>query len=94
MLAKEAITNVLKHASATRIEVQLDYAPDRVTLRIADNGCGFAVAAAQGPHAGHFGITGMKERAARLQGSFLLTSAPREGTRVTITVPLTARAAD
>lgn len=88
MLAKEAITNALKHAAATDLVLNVDYSPERVVLTIADNGVGFEVAAALGPHAGHFGLTGMRERAARLQGKFAIESGPGLGTRVTVSVPL------
>ncbi len=87
MLAKEATTNVLKHAGATRLEIRVDYTEDRVTLTIEDNGRGFDVAHALGPYAGHFGLTGMKERAARLQGEFAIESKPGSGTVVTISTP-------
>lgn len=84
MLAKEATTNVLKHAGATRLEIRVDYGADAVTLTIEDNGHGFDVTHALGPHAGHFGLTGMKERAARLHGEFTIASKPGSGTVITI----------
>lgn len=88
MLAKEAITNALKHAGATRLEIEVDYTETAVTLSIRDNGCGFDVDRVLGPHAGHFGLTGMKERAARLHGEMAIVSKPGAGTTVRIATPL------
>ncbi len=88
MLAKEAITNALKHASAGDLVLRVDYSPEAVALTVADNGVGFDVPSARGPHAGHFGLTGMRERAARLQGRFAIESAPGRGTRIAVCVPL------
>jgi signal transduction histidine kinase len=90
MLAKEAVTNALKHSGGTRLEVRVDYSPGRVTLEICDDGCGFPVAEARGPHLGHFGLTGMRERAARLNASLSIESKPRQGTRIVASVPFGA----
>jgi len=84
-IAQEAVTNVVRHAAATRIDIRLDYAPDRVTMTIIDNGRGFA---GDVPSAadGHFGITGMKERAQQAGGSVTVTSKAGEGTQVHVEV--------
>jgi signal transduction histidine kinase len=58
-IVQEAITNVLKHANASRVEVVLDYQPDALALTITDNGSG--PAAAVGASTGH-GLIGMRER--------------------------------
>ena len=88
MLTKEAITNALKHAAPSRIVVSVDYLPDSVILAIADDGCGFSVPDAPGPHHGHFGLTGMRERAAKLAASVHIVSMPGQGTQISITTPL------
>src|SRR5262249_45145361 len=59
-IVQEALTNVLKHAHAARVEVTIDYAPDALTLTIADNGSGSR--APVGGSTGH-GLIGMRERA-------------------------------
>lgn len=86
MLAKESITNALKHANPTTIHLAVDYEPERVTLTVTDDGCGFDQKSAKGPHQGHFGLQGMRERALRLGGELEITSKPGQGTRIVIRV--------
>jgi signal transduction histidine kinase len=86
-IAQEAIHNAVKHAQPRRIDVTLRYEPAAAVLTVADDGCGFDQAAAVGPAQGHFGLLGMRERAARV-GGFRLTSQPGQGTTVEVTVPL------
>jgi signal transduction histidine kinase len=86
-VAQEAIHNVKKHAEAKHLLVQLEYGPGEVALDVRDDGRGFAVDDAQPP--GHFGLTGMRERAAAIGGTLELISEPNAGT----TVRLRAKAA-
>lgn len=84
-VAQEAIHNVKKHAKARHLFVQLEYGPDRIVLEIRDDGCGFAgceesVSAGNGPE--HYGLAGMKERAAAIGGTLEVSSEPRVGTTV------------
>jgi len=75
------------HARATETTVELLYFSDSVTLAIRDNGIGFSVE--DGSHKeGHFGLLGMKERAATMDGELEVTSEPGRGTDVTLRVPL------
>ncbi len=82
-IAGEAVKNAVLHAAAGRIDIQLRYAADGLTLSVADDGQGFDPARA--PAAGHFGLQGLRERAARL-GKLALDSAPGRGTRVQVQV--------
>jgi signal transduction histidine kinase len=84
-IAQEAIANAVKHAQAQRIQVLLEYQPHGARLRVSDDGQGFDPATAQGASAGHFGLVGMRERAARL-GTFTLDARPGHGTTVEVTV--------
>ena len=89
-IAQEAITNVLRHAKASFIKVQLQTEAGRLRIEVADDGAGFDVAEArQRSHqeAG-FGLMGMKERAALVGGEVRVTSARGTGTRVQISLPL------
>ena len=86
-IAQEAIHNAVKHARARRIEVSLRYHAGVAALTVADDGCGFDQAGAAGAADGHFGLVGMRERAARV-GALRLTSHPGRGTTVEVTVPL------
>jgi signal transduction histidine kinase len=84
-IATEAVTNAVKHAQATRVNVKLTYAPDTVEMIIRDDGCGFDATAA--PGSGRFGLTGMRERAARMNARLQLASQYGHGTTLTLTVP-------
>jgi len=86
MLAKESITNALKHSAPTAIHLDVNYEPGRVTLIVKDDGCGFNIEKAKGPHQGHFGLQGMRERALRLGGELEIMSQPGQGTQVVIRV--------
>lgn len=86
-VAQEAIHNVKKHAGATQLAVQLDYGADSIALEVRDNGRGGAVDQARNAMPGHFGLTGMKERAANIGGTLEVTSAPGEGTVVRLCAP-------
>jgi signal transduction histidine kinase/ligand-binding sensor domain-containing protein len=86
-VAQEAIHNVKKHARATHLFVQLEYGPEAVALEVRDDGRGFDADGEPSPAAereatGHFGLTGMRERAAAIGGTLEVTSAPGAGTTV------------
>ncbi len=87
-IAQEAVTNVLKHAGASKIWVKLHMEARKLYLRIADNGHGFEQQDAFTYQGGHFGLIGMRERAERLGGELRLASHPGEGTQVEVMVPL------
>ena len=85
-IAQEAVTNALKHARATTIAIQLDHQPAHVTLSIQDDGCGFDPAASGSANNGpHFGLLGMRERAARIGATLEVQSSPGHGCTVSIT---------
>jgi ligand-binding sensor domain-containing protein/anti-sigma regulatory factor (Ser/Thr protein kinase) len=84
-IAQEALHNALRHAQAAHVEVYLVEQSDRVQLRVRDDGRGFDPRAAAKAGTGHFGLVGMRERAASI-GSFLLESRPGHGTTVEVTI--------
>jgi ligand-binding sensor domain-containing protein/signal transduction histidine kinase len=86
-ITHEALTNALKHAGAAQIEVCLSHAAASLAVSVCDDGQGFDPEAVAGVQNGHFGLTGMRERAALL-GQFGLHSAPGRGTNVKVTVNL------
>lgn len=81
-ILQEAVTNVLRHAHATRLDAVIRYADDAVALDITDDGPGRST-----PVAGN-GIVGMRERTALWGGSFEAGPVPGRGFRVLATVPL------
>lgn len=86
LIAREAISNALRHADATIIEVILEYAADSFRLTIRDNGRGF-VESADGKRASHFGLAVMKERAERLDGTLKVSSGAGAGSEVALFLP-------
>jgi signal transduction histidine kinase len=83
-LSQEALNNVLKHAHAHRVQVNLDLESNPVVLDVADDGVGFDPTL---HGAGGLGVPGMRERAERLGGTLRIESAPGNGTRVHVEVP-------
>jgi ligand-binding sensor domain-containing protein/signal transduction histidine kinase len=83
-VAQEAIHNVNKHAGAGQLIVQLEYGSAEIALEVRDDGQGFAVD--EPVEQGHFGLTGMRERAAIIDGVLDVTSDPGGGTTVRLRV--------
>jgi PAS domain S-box-containing protein len=83
---QETLTNVARHAKATRAEVVLQKQGDRLVLLIRDNGRGFDQA--DPSLSKSLGLLGMRERAAILGGQVNISSAPGKGTTVTAWIPL------
>jgi len=90
-VAQEALTNVAKHAGASRVGVTLSYLDDVVLLDVRDDGVGFSVGpvSANGHmQAGHgFGLSAMRQRVRQVAGTVEIESAPGEGTAVNARVP-------
>ncbi|MBA2685055.1 MAG: ATP-binding protein [Gemmatimonadaceae bacterium] len=88
-IAREAIANAVRHGAARRIVVSLVYEPSALRLTVRDDGRGFDVSAT--PEArlaadgrGHFGLVGMRERAALIGARLTITSEPKQGTTVVV----------
>lgn len=87
-IGKEALLNAFRHAEADHIAVDLDYAANRLLLRISDDGKGIDDAVTcQGRRAGHWGLPGMRERAEIIGASFAVRSESHVGTILEISVP-------
>lgn len=84
-IAREALSNACRHAEASRIAVIVAFGLRALQVRIVDDGKGLRVQPEQ--HAvPHFGLSGMKERAERLNASFRIDSAPGKGTEVSLSL--------
>jgi signal transduction histidine kinase len=88
---QEALTNIAKHAGATRVTVTLRRQRQHLTLSICDNGRGITPADRLKPHS--FGLRGMGERARALGGTLTLSAAPGGGTMVAVKIRLSAAVA-
>lgn len=83
-IVEEALNNILKHANAKTVSIQLKQRPDSVFLEIVDNGSGFSL---ENVKEGSRGLGNIKERARRINGNLNITSTPGQGTRITLVVP-------
>lgn len=90
LIVQEAIHNILKHARASKIGITLVTSENgtRFSVSISDNGVGFQPGSQPGNESGHFGLTGMRERAERLGGTLAVESQPGAGTTIRVEVPL------
>jgi len=88
MIAQEAVTNALKHAQTSQITLHLSSTPSLLTLRITDQGRGFAAEAETHGKPGHFGCIGIRERCRKIGANAEWQSRLGEGTSVTVTLPL------
>jgi two-component system sensor histidine kinase UhpB len=81
-IAQESLTNVARHAHASRVVISLEGGSDSVVLRVADDGRGFA-----GPPDEHGGLRSMRERALLIDGALAIKPAPGGGVEVRLEVP-------
>jgi signal transduction histidine kinase len=86
-VVQEAVANVVRHAHARSIRLQLEYGTRRVRLVVTDDGRGFVVERNFHAYQGHWGLLGMQERASELGGALSVRSAPGSGTTVTLVLP-------
>jgi signal transduction histidine kinase len=88
LITLEAVRNALHHAQARRIVVELHYSADTFNLTIRDDGRGIPDEIMQAGHLpGHWGMTGMRERANATGGEFACASALGKGTSITVAIP-------
>jgi PAS domain S-box-containing protein len=83
---QESLTNVARHAHATRVEARLQRENDRIVFEVFDNGTGFDPEVAKERKS--LGLIGMQERALLLNGEFKAEGAPGSGTTMRLTIPL------
>jgi signal transduction histidine kinase len=84
-ITQEALSNAARHADATAITLELTPQDQTITLIISDNGQGFELTQDETQHG--FGLRSMQERVQELGGTFLIESAPGQGTRVQVSFP-------
>ncbi|MBM0745507.1 AAA family ATPase (plasmid) [Phormidium sp. CLA17] len=83
-MGQEALTNAIKYADASEIQLQLVYEAARCTLCVKDNGRGFSVGSV--PSGGGFGLLGMSERAEQIDAQLSIQSQPGQGTEIAVIV--------
>ena len=94
-ILQEALTNVAKHAQATRCRIYLQRLPHTLLVTIEDDGVGFEPAASGTPRGARgLGLIGIRERVAQIRGELRIEATPGMGTRLTVEVPAAARMAE
>jgi signal transduction histidine kinase len=89
-VVQEALHNCEKHSRATKVRVLVRQFPEFLLAEIEDNGRGFALNQHRMPSTTGLGLLGIRERAAIAGGSLVIDSAPGQGTRIALRVPLAA----
>jgi two-component system, NarL family, sensor histidine kinase DegS len=91
-LVQECVTNVLKHAKATSITLEITFQKQMVKITLQDNGIGFNVelTEARASAGNHFGLMGMRERVELLEGRMDIESTIGEGTRISMLIPISS----
>jgi len=90
--AQEALTNVARHARATRAMVRVEREDRQVVLTVSDDGVGFDIRAGDAPRSG-IGVTGIRERVASVGGTLEIISSPGAGTMLRVPIPVHDHAA-
>ena len=91
-IGQEALTNALRYANATDIRVTLSCSGDKIALSVEDRGAGFDPSSPT--YRRGLGLRGMQERADSVGGKLTITSAPGQGTRIRVVVPIPRREGD
>lgn len=82
---QELLTNVTRHAKATRVEIRLEISGASLMLEVRDNGMG--ITPRQTENARSLGLLGMRERVLQFEGNFEIDGTPGKGTRVRVAIP-------
>jgi signal transduction histidine kinase/ligand-binding sensor domain-containing protein len=86
-IGREALANAFRHSEATAIEIELEYADSYLRLVVRDNGFGIDEQVLRSGREGHWGLSGMRERAVRIGAKFKVWSRVPGGTEVELYVP-------
>ena len=86
-IGREAVVNAFRHSRATRVEVELEYAAHQLRVLVRDNGCGIDPEVLHAGRDGHWGLSGMRERAERIGARLRVLSSAAGGTEVDLRVP-------
>ncbi len=86
-IGREALINTFRHARARKVEIELKYSPRHLRVLVRDDGCGIDPEILQSGRDGHFGLSGMRERADRIGARLHLWSSPTAGTEIELSIP-------
>ena len=83
-IAQESLNNVVKHAKASRVDIELFQDDGGIMMAITDNGIGFDTKSQNSGNLQHWGVPLMQERVRAINGKFLLRSVPGQGTQIVV----------
>lgn len=86
-IGREGLVNAFRHSGATAVEIEIEYTPGELRVFVRDDGRGIDPDVVQSGVSGHWGITGMKERAERIGGRLTIRSRASAGTEIELRVP-------
>ena len=86
-IGREALINTFRHARASKVEIELKYSRRHLRVLVRDDGCGIDPEILQSGRDGHFGLSGMRERADRIGARLHLWSSPTAGTEIELSIP-------
>ncbi len=86
-IGREAMVNAFRHSGANNLEVEIEYAANQMTVLVRDNGCGIDPQFLRAGRDGHWGLSGMRERANRIGASLRVLSAVSAGTEIELCIP-------
>ena len=87
-IVRELSSNSVRHGHASTVRIEGATDGNMLRFSVSDDGCGFDTSRRAGVSEGHFGLEGIKDRVARLGGTFALSSSPGGGTRAYLSLPL------
>jgi len=86
-IGREALVNAFRHSRPKNINLHVEYGPSQLRILVHDDGCGMEAQVAESGRDGHFGLSGMRERAERIGALLKVLSRPGNGTEVDLRVP-------
>jgi signal transduction histidine kinase len=86
-IGREALVNAFRHSRATSVEMELEYLDRELRVHVRDNGCGIDPEVLRSGSNGHWGLSGMRERAEKIGARFHVWSSTTSGTEVQLSVP-------
>jgi ligand-binding sensor domain-containing protein/signal transduction histidine kinase len=86
-IGREALANAFRHSGAAEVILEIEYSPSHLRILVRDNGCGVDPHVVSSGRDGHWGLSGMRERADRIGGKLKVLSMPSAGTEIHLSVP-------
>jgi len=86
-VGREALANSFRHANPKRVEIEFEYSASGLDLHVRDDGCGIESTFIKAGRPGHWGLSGMRDRAEEIGGTLTLLTRARAGTEIKLSVP-------